>query len=274
MVQQNGMKKASDAAMLCTVTVYAIIFEKIAKLDLRALSKLNGGELSNHITNDLMRVVISIYCGHQIILSPTLLMMYIIILLIRIGVVALAGLGVVLLIMILAILISLIIAKQTGKKLKLTGSRNKEINFSISGIKTVKFNAWENITKEILNKIRLKEKSILRTILFLQNLSDVLTYVLPSLAGFICIVIYNNYNEALSLGDIFFIITIFNLLVTPLKVFFFGFMSVTQAVVALKRINKMLILPEEPNKKILLNQVSEGTIKFEDASHHTATVLY
>lgn len=264
------MRNAGDASVVAMLTIYSIIFEKMNTIDMRAMSRINVGDLSNNITNDIMRVIIAIYTSHQMIISPLLVSVYIIILFLNIQVSALAGLAIIVLIMILNIVLSRIMGKLTAAKLKLNGLRNKEINFSIGGIKTIKFNGWEEITMDFLNQIRLKEKSVIRKIIFLGSISNILTYTLPSLAGFVCITIYNSSNDNLTISNIFFIITIFNLLVTPLRVFFFGTMKFFEARVSLKRISRMLLLPDikdEPEKFYLDDEtIIKGTVLFKKAS--------
>jgi ATP-binding cassette subfamily C (CFTR/MRP) protein 10 len=264
------MRKAGEASVVAMLTIYSLIFDKMDSVDMRAMSRINVGDLSNNITNDILRVVIAIFTGHQMIISPMLVTVYIIILILNIQYSALAGLLIIILIMFLNTFLSTVLGKLTAAKLKLNGLRNKEINFSIGGIKTIKFNGWEQITMDFLNDIRQKEKSVIRKILFLGSFSTILTYTLPSLAGFVCITIYNSTNDNLSIANIFFIITIFNLLVTPLRVFFFGTMTFFEARVSLKRISKMLLLPDikdEPEKFYLDDSsLPKGNILFNGAS--------
>ena len=195
---------------------------------------------------------------------------YIVILFFNISYFALGGLVIIILVMILNIFISTLMGKLTAIKLKLNGQRNKEINFSIGGIKTLKFNGWEKITIDFLNNIRIKEKNTIIKIIFLSSMSNIITYVLPSLAGFMCIVLYNSFNDNLKIGDIFFIITIFNLLVTPLRVFFFGTMKFFEAKVSIKRISRMLLLPnfDDNDDKYYLNNndLQKGEIIFDSAT--------
>lgn len=275
--QQKGRTKSYQTAVLSQSTIFAIVFEKLSTIDLRAMSKVNAGELSNNLTNDVLRVLIALVTGHQIILSPTLLVIYFIILILNIKVYALAGLGIVVLALIFIIVQGNIIAKLTRKKLKYTSQRNKEINFCMSGIKTVKFNAWEGISKEIIQKIRSHERSIIIKIQVLQSFMDVITFLLPSLAGFVCIVLYNKSNTIpLAIGDVFFVITVFNLLTGPLKIFFIGFMNMQQAKVALKRISRLMIMPdgrtdlEDPD----VESLEKGSVIFRNASFSFADKNY
>ena len=267
--QQKGRTKGFQSAVLSQSTIFAMVFEKLSTIDLRAMCKVNAGELSNNLTNDVLRVLIAFLTGHQIILSPTLLLIYMIILIVNIQVYALAGFGIVLLVLVIILIQGSIIAKLTLRKLMFTSLRNKEINFSISGIKTVKFNAWEAISKQMIQEIRKNERSIIIKIQILQSFMDVITFILPSLGGFVCIVLYNKFNLIpLAIGDVFFVITIFNLLTGPLKIFFIGFVNMQQARVALKRISRLMIMPdaqtdlEDPD----VASLDKGSIIFRNAS--------
>ena len=115
-----------------------------------------------------------------------------------------------------------------------------------------------------------KAKRVITKLIFIRGFAEILTYVLPPLAGFACIGFYNKYETNLDLGNVFFIITIFNLLVTPLRVFFFGLMNVIQAKVSLKRMSQVLVLPNQdeiPNigHKQIAN-LPVGGVQFKDAS--------
>ena len=271
LVQQNGMKKAGEAAVVAMLSIYSIIFEKMRTMDLRALSRVNVGDLSNNITNDIMRTIIAIYTGHQMLVSPVLICVFITILVVEIGPYSLAGLLIIILIMGVNVCLSRVTARLSGEKLKLNGFRNKEINFSIGGVKTLKFNGWEQITKDLIQGIRQRERKVISKLIFINCITNVLSTVLPTMAGFVCITLYNGLSaDQLKIGNIFFIITIFNLLVTPLRVFVFGLMTYAQARVSLKRISKMLALPDvedEPDKFYLDNpNVRQGEVVFERAS--------
>ena len=58
--------------------------------------------------------------------------------------------------------------------------------------------------------------------------------------------------ERLSLGEIIFVINLFNLGVTPLRVFFFALINVFEAKVSLERINNILYYPDENEDESLL----------------------
>ena len=62
--------------------------------------------------------------------------------------------------------------------------------------------------------------------------------------------------ERLSLGEIIFVINLFNLGVTPLRVFFFALINVFEAKVSLERINNILYYPDENEDESLFKFLS------------------
>ena len=172
---------------------------------------------------------------------------------------SLAGVGIAFLIMGILICLSKIVANISIKKLSWNDSRNKEMAFTLSGIKNVKLECWESIIKERLTIIRNKEKSLLLRLQFLRAFSDILIFSLPSLASFVSIVIYNSFEkEKLSLGAVFFVLTVFNLLVGPLKLFYFSLSNLFECIKSFNRIDVIMKLPElipkpnhEPSLKII-----------------------
>lgn len=251
------------------------------------MSTINAGTLSNNITNDMFRVTVSIFIAHYIFIAPVIIIVYLFILVFTIKYYALAGLGIIVFVMFLQVFMSLITAKINAVKLRLNSKRNQEINFSVKGIKSVKFNAWEDVSKQIINKVRAQEKSIILKLQLINSFSKVLNNFSPALASFACIVLYNKYEETLDLGTIFFIITIFNNLSSPLGMFFFGLSNFVQCLISLKRISTLLVLPDEEgfengkeNSKSGAQSeglsgyaldLPKGTVEFRDASFAYAT---
>lgn len=122
--------------------------------------------------------------------------------------------------------------------------RNWEISDTISGIKTIKFNVWEEIVYQRLKKLRLKETKYSGLITLFRGMLETISFASPLLASLISIIIYKSLNNLLTLGDVFYIITVFNSTAYPLRIFFFAFVSVSETKVALNRIELLNKLPD------------------------------
>ena len=103
-----------------------------------------------------------------------------------------------------------------------------------------------------LEKIRIKEKYLITMLTFIRGLTDGILFVLPFLVSFVCILIYQSSHDNLTLGETIFVINMFNLGVTPLRVFFFALINIFEAKVSLTRINNILFYPDETEEESLL----------------------
>lgn len=111
-------------------------------------------------------------------------------------------------------------------KYKESDQRSNIVNNSIVGIKSVKFNAWEDIIRRKIDKNRLREKTLIFISAVINSIVDGYLFLLPMFTALICIVIYQKVYDDLTLGETFFIINMFNLFATPLRVMFFAIANV------------------------------------------------
>ena len=69
--------------------------------------------------------------------------------------------------------------------------RGKKINEIIKGVKIIKFNAWENILTEQIQKLRYLETHYYRIIFLLRGLGGAVVAFLPILIGLIAFPLYD-----------------------------------------------------------------------------------
>ena len=258
---------------LAQSSIYSLVFEKIQKLDLRAASFLNVGHIINNITNDILRAHIFIVTMRQLFNAPLMLLLFSVLLYVEVGVYALAGIGLVIIMLLMILLIGRLMARASQAKLKLSTARNHEMTFVLGGMKSVKFNCWEHVVLEKILRLKKRENRFIFFLNSLRNVSEGLGNVIPSVAGFITIVLYNVVNEEqMRLERVFFVLSIFNTLITPLKQFFFCYSNMEITRVSLGRIQKLLCLPDftEGVQNISLQK---GEIWFDHctASYHERT---
>lgn len=80
--------------------------------------------------------------------------------------------------------------------LKIKDERTKFVNQVLLGIKMIKMYAWELAFENHILKLRDKEIKKLKTILFIQTLSNVLSTVTPILVCFITKSFITKFNKA------------------------------------------------------------------------------
>jgi ABC-type multidrug transport system fused ATPase/permease subunit len=180
--------------------------------------------------------------------SPLIILIYLAAIGYYIGIYMLPGLGVVLIFLLVLICISRICAYLIFKKLNLNDQRNKELAFILEGIQNVKLNSWEDIIQNRIQSIRNKEKKLISKLQFLRSFQEIFTFILPSIGSFVCIVLFNAFNDPMDLETAFFVITVFNLLVGPLKLFYFAVSSTFECIKSVRRIELILNLPNQSDE--------------------------
>ena len=72
-----------------------------------------------------------------------------------------------------------------GKKLAVTDQRNKEVSNCVNGIKSIKYNVWEEIILKSIKGIRYIEKNFIFKIIGIQVYDNLFSFINPILATFI-----------------------------------------------------------------------------------------
>lgn len=228
--------------------VYSSVCEKLQNTDIRATPYVDVGYIVNNITSDIMRLYSFTTTCQQLVTAPLLLVIFTIILISEIGVYSLGGIVVVVLLLMLTILIGKLISKATEAKLRFSGQRNAEVTFALSGIKSIKFNCWEDVMFQKINNLKNMENKAIFILNCLANLSNGLNNIIPTISGFITIVLYNSIeSNKLSLAQVFFILSAFSTLSSPLKFFYYAYQGLEQVKVSTSRIQKLINLPDYVN---------------------------
>ena len=273
-VQQHAMVAGFRSTVLINIVFFGIYMRKLENISMKALKYLNINKITNSMSADIIRVIIAALTGHQLFTSPVLILVYSAILIVEIGWVALLGILLMMLIMAFQVYLGNIGSALVRKKFTQADARNKNVNSSIIGIKTIKFNAWENIVKEQLDDIRLKEKRYSFFLIVIRGLVDGFIFVMPLLCALLCIIVYQAIYDDLGLASIFYIILVFNLFSTPARVFFFAMIQTFEARIALARVEESLLYPDQDDTDNLaiddlsLNkgecEIVNGTFSFDE----------
>lgn len=245
MFYEHSVLEGYKASAKFQSSVYSLVFEKIGRVDVRAIGYLNIGYIINNITSDVIRLHIFIVTLRQLINAPLMLLVFSVMLVFEVGVYSLAGIGLIVLMIFVNILNGKLMSRFLNVKMSLSSTRNREMTFALSGMKSVKFNCWEAVVRDQILQLKAKENKAIWMFNSVNNLSEGLNTIAPSLAGFITVMLYNTLRtDKLSLERVFFVLAIFNTLLTPLKQLYFSYSSMEQVRVNLGRVQKLLSLPD------------------------------
>ncbi|CAG7824411.1 unnamed protein product, partial [Allacma fusca] len=180
---------------------------------------------------------------------------------------ALAGLAVMVLLVPVTAVVTSLREKLQTKQMAAKDERVKLVNEVLSGIKVLKFYAWETSFEEEIKKIRQKEINILKKEAYLDSFSEFVWYTAPFLMAFGTFATYVliDPKNILDARKAFVAITLFNIVRTPMYLLPWMIAKFVQAKVSVVRLNKFLNAEEIDRSAITHFSMNNGAaISIED----------
>lgn len=226
-------------------TVVTLLYRKILhSSNVQLKQQFNFGEIVNFMTTDNDRVVNSCASFHAFWSIPLQLIITLYLLNKQIGVSFLAGIT----FAIVLIPINKIIANQIGKfstkLMEYKDQRVRLIGEILRGITTIKLNVWEDHFLRNISKLRENEIKYLRGRKYLDALCVYFWATTPVLISILTFATYVLLGNKLDAKTVFTSMALLNMLIAPLNAFPWVLNGLTEAWVSLKRIQRMLDLPD------------------------------
>ncbi|KAL6434970.1 hypothetical protein ACFW04_005255 [Cataglyphis niger] len=226
-------------------TIITLIYKKTlhsSNIDLN--HHFNFGEIVNFMSTDSDRLVNSCPSFHTFWSIPLQLFMTLYLLHKQIGVSFLAGVA----FSIVLIPINKIIANKIGKlSTKLMEYKDQRVRLMgeiLRGITTIKVNVWEEHFLRNIYKLREKEVKYLRGRKYLDALCVYFWATTPVIIAILTFATYVLLGNKLDAKTVFTSMALLNMLIGPLNAFPWVLNGLTEAWVSLKRIQRMLDLPD------------------------------
>jgi ATP-binding cassette subfamily C (CFTR/MRP) protein 1 len=271
---QHAMQYLHSGTAVVNNYVGSLVAEKISNLPPGARKFVNVGKITNFLTSDVRSLQGAGMTVHQLFVTPLLLLIYTGMI---IGVTKWVGLlvpAVIIICVPLQTKINGMFMNQNKVRMGLADQRAKLVNQIITGVKNIKFNAWENVMFEKADEIRQKEKSLVVAGFVLKGLGDAFAKMIPTFCTIVVIWVYNSvYDVPLTVGETFYIITLFNLFLTPINVLLFALINVATASVSARRIKELSLIKDVDLQPDDAN-LPKGAIQFEDASFGWTDLFY
>uniref|UniRef100_A0A673UDD6 Multidrug resistance-associated protein 1 n=1 Tax=Suricata suricatta TaxID=37032 RepID=A0A673UDD6_SURSU len=249
-------------------TIMASVYKKALTLSNQSRKEYTIGETVNLMSVDaqkLMDVTSFIHLLWSNVLQITLSIYF---LWAELGPSVLAGVGV----MVLLIPTNGILAAKSRavqvKNMKNKDKRLKNMNEILSGIKILKYFAWEPSFKKQVHELRKKELKNLLTLGQMQSIMMFLLYLTPVLVSVITFSVYTlvNSNNVLDAEKAFTSITLFNILRFPLGMLPMVITSMLQASVSTERLEKYLGGDDLDTSAIRRDYNFDKAVQFSEAS--------
>ena len=264
----HGFIIAERIKTILFYSLFGLYFSKFKTISLRVQSGMDISKILNTVSGNIVKIYTVIVFAAFFFITPFLLTITIFLLHRKIGSIAFMGIALLFAICFIQYMLSKQINPIAKRKIVKADQRNNYIKNAISGIKTIKFNNWENTVYERINELRKSEKHDSFLITFLVMLLQGIFVNVGLVCSAFCIMLYMiQEDQNKEIGTIFFIIFMFNILQLNLNSFFYLISNLQETLVIFNNIEDTLCLPDE-NENILENDedLNVGEVKVENAS--------
>ena len=247
---------------ICTTAIY----KKILNVQLAVLHRVSTGHIINLVSNDVFKFDLGIQTLNSLFVSPLIVLLSIAVLLVYVGPVALLGIIYIIMHIPLQIVIGFLYGHFRHYQSKTADNRILLMDQIIRGMRVIRSYVWEKAFIEQISQIRKKE------ILFasLAGISQSSTFAFYDTSLFIGLflsysvsIVLNQPLESSQLALTFLVLSTVRLYC----VFLVGFsiFGLRESVIALRRIQYILELPDTQNRPMLSSKYN-SSIKMSDFS--------
>nr|XP_022903100.1 multidrug resistance-associated protein 7 [Onthophagus taurus] len=216
------------------------------------------GEIVNFMSTDTDRVVNSCPSFHALWSIPFQIAVTLYLLYNQVGVAFLAGVIFTLILIPINKFIANKIGQLSTKMMEQKDKRIKIMTEILRGIKTIKIHVWEDHFIRLVTKFRDSEIKYLKGRKYLDALCVYFWATTPVLISILTFVTYVLLGNELTASKVFTSIALLNMLIAPLNAFPWVLNGVTEAWVSLKRIQKLLDLPDLDFDEYYDNELTEN----------------
>ena len=243
-----------------------LVYNKFNKLTTEAIRNLDVGKISNTLSSDIWQIQVAMRMSQTLFVTPAIIISISIYMIIVFNAIALVVPAAFFTVLLVQATINRFTVGMIKRKKELADRRSKFINEVITGIKNIKFQAWEDQVLKKVEAIRSQEVKILQKYITLRLVAIHMSEMAPTIAVlsfffFYGIVAGNNFG----LAESYLVVSFVNQINGPMRMLTMSLDMFSNAGVSLNRIENVVCVPEKTavpdNKSLKL-----GEILFEDFS--------
>ncbi|KAF0492846.1 ABC transporter [Gigaspora margarita] len=235
---------ALELGFLSRTILITTIYQKALVLSGKARSLFTNGKITNLMSTDTSRIAYACNYFHMIWAAPMRICIIVGLLIFNMGPSALVGFVLLVILGPLQGKVMSLLARTRAKASGVTDERIKLMQEILLGIRVIKYYAWEDSFADALNKLRNREIGLINFLLAIRAAVSGVSMVFPIFAGILSFITFSLTGGSLDVEIVFSSLALFNLLRTPLTFLPRSIASVTDAYVAINRINDFLLADE------------------------------
>ena len=233
-------KNTMEVGLSVRATVIGIIYRKTLKLSNKAKQTIGDGQIINLVSTDSARLQRLLGNLHYIWSGPFQLIVILVLLIRSLGLWSLIGFTIFLVVIPLQGYIMKLLAKLRKQTAVLTDQRVKRTQEIIGSMRVIKFFGWEKSFLNILKNLRKNELKRTRKSVILSAETVAIFNVIPFFSCALTFIAYSAAGNTLTAAKVFSSLAFFNMLRFPLAILPNTFSQLTEAYIAMKRLNILL----------------------------------
>ncbi|KAM7238060.1 hypothetical protein CapIbe_011018 [Capra ibex] len=247
------------------VAVCHMIYRKSLHLSRSAMGKTTTGQIVNLMSNDVNRFDQVTVFLHYLWMGPLQAVAVTALLWMEIGMSCFAGMAVLIILLLLQSCFGVLFSSLRSKTAALTDDRIRAISEVITGIRTVKMNAWEKSFIDLITRLRRKEISRILKSSYLRGMNLASFFAVSKIMIFVTFITNELLDNRISASQVFVVVTLIEALRFSSTLYFpMAVEKVSEAVVSIRRIKNFLLLDEIPQVNTQLPSDGEVMVDMQD----------
>ncbi|GEM08785.1 ABC transporter [Rhodotorula toruloides] len=263
--QNNTFSRSGQVGILARAALIAALYRKAFRMSGKARVEHTNAQLTSHISTSMSRIEWSSTFFHFSYTCIIQLVEIVVILLCTIGATSLAGVGIVLLAIPVQTYAMRKLFQGRRKVQKHTDDRIKSISELLSGIRVVKFFAWEGPIVSKVGESRRRELGGIRRLLTIRAATQAMAMSLPVLSSVLVFAVYSLTGHAQNPAEIWTALSLLNLLRQPLMIPN-SLSTMTDAYSAMKNLVPCFMADELPEELFVRDDKADLALQVKDAT--------
>lgn len=287
LLQTRSQVILNHCAIFIRTSVSTLLFSKALTISAAGRAQTSTGQVVNMMSNDTQQLQRFLQFFGFTLVAPIQIVISLVLIYQQVG--NATWVGVLFMICLIPVngVVFAYVSKMRRRVLKYSDARVKMINEILTGIRIIKYYAWEGPFGKEVNSIREKELKALTTLAYATAIGfSLIMLSAPIINPMLVFLAYIHLSdEGLDAAKAFTTIALFNIMRFPFAFLPMGFLQFIQSRIALRRLSKYLVLSElnnyvtfdQPNKTIDDGGGNEdedrGAVFIEDESSDPAVII-
>lgn len=264
-------------AVFVRTAVSTLLYKKSLSVSAAGRACTSTGQVVNMMSNDTTQLQRFIQFGGMTLVAPLQIVISLFLIYRQVGSATWVGVGFMVCLAPVNVVVFSVVGKMRRKVLKYSDLRVKMMNEILSGIRIIKFYAWEKAFKKEVGALRDKELKALTNLAYVSAVGfSLILLSAPIIQPILVFMTYINIqDEPLSAATAFTTVALFNIMRFPFAFLPMGLLQFIQSRISLGRLGNYLLLPEleeyvistpHPDDEGLETTTVSGSIIMKDCS--------